>query len=191
MTGFKDGGARSVLVPDSANIQHSAQLTEIYLEVGIILAYLPSYSIESFARLKRYISRRMREWLKDIHKMKWGLRIFFGIQLLLDMEGMIQELCFNLLVLVDSSSLTNTQSGRLWRNKHYQNECLLCPHWFPNLAKRRCIEALWLYQEYWSQCFSSNPFFAFSKKNFWAFLLGYEPTDICVNISFCYKTTFA
>ena len=63
MTPFADGGPRSILVLDNAKIHHSAELTEMCLDAGILLVYLPPYScdynpIETlFAVLKRYIKK--------------------------------------------------------------------------------------------------------------------------------------
>lgn len=64
MTPFADGGLRSILVLDNAKIHHSAELTEMCLDAGILLVYLPPYSCDynpietSFAVLKQYIKKK-------------------------------------------------------------------------------------------------------------------------------------
>lgn len=44
MTPFADGGPRSILVLDNAKIHHSAELTDMCLDAGIVLVYLPPSS---------------------------------------------------------------------------------------------------------------------------------------------------
>lgn len=63
MTLFVDRGSQSIFVLDNTKIHHSAELTEMCLDAGILLAYLPPYlcnynPIEtSFAVLKSYIKK--------------------------------------------------------------------------------------------------------------------------------------
>ena len=76
---FADEGPRSILVSDNAKIYHSAKLTEMCFNAGILLTYLPSYFCDYnpikilFTVLKRYIKKN--EVLIDGYT-KWGFELF-------------------------------------------------------------------------------------------------------------------
>lgn len=80
MTPFADGGPRSILVLDNAKIHHSAELTEMCLDAGILSVYLPPYLCDynpietSFAVLKQYIKKNGA--LIDAYAEQGGFELF-------------------------------------------------------------------------------------------------------------------